>query len=136
GNRLKSWKTKPISRRRRASSLVLTFFLLVVSRCPIGTPLIRISPLSTGSSWFSDRSRVVLPAPDGPISTTTCPRITSSETSSRTVRPPSVQDARWTETTGAVDAAVTLMVDYFTFTVILAVAGSEPRRDVRQGAAG
>ena len=36
--------------------------------------------------------------------------------------------------TGAVDAAV--MVESFTFMVILAVAASGPRRDVRRGAAG
>ena len=78
-----------------------------------------------------------MPAPDGPISTTTSPRITSSDTSSSTLRPPRVQVAPRTETTGALDeSATTLIVDSFAFMGDLIPAVEEPgRRDARRGVA-
>ena len=44
-------------------------------------PSTSISPESTASSRLMQRSSVLLPDPDGPITTTTCPRSTRMETS-------------------------------------------------------
>src|SRR5262245_65314731 len=51
-------------------------------------PRTRTSPASGGSSPVSTRSSVVLPAPDGPSSATTCPRGTTRSRAFRTGRPP------------------------------------------------
>ena len=62
GNRLNAWKTIPILRR---SALTSTFGPVTCS------PSITISPRSTASSRFRQRSSVDLPEPEAPIRQTT-----------------------------------------------------------------
>src|SRR5208282_6087821 len=73
GNRLKLWKTMPISRRseRRAAR----------ERCT-GRPSKRISPRSGNSRPLMQRSSVVLPEPLRPMMATTSPLSIVSDTSS------------------------------------------------------
>jgi hypothetical protein len=78
-NRLKRWKTMPISDRCAASSF--SFNPLTCS------PSRKTPPPSTGSSRARQRSRVDLPEPDGPMITFTSPRPTSSDARRTTSSP-------------------------------------------------
>ncbi len=73
GKRLKCWKTNPMFALCRARSFAerSTTLPAGVTRCPMRSPPMRISPSSMGSSIFSVRRNVVLPAPEAPTSTTT-----------------------------------------------------------------
>src|SRR6516165_10694134 len=57
-------------------------------RYPIGSPSIVIVPRSYSSSRLMQRNSVVLPEPLGPITTTTSPGLTASETSRNTSTAP------------------------------------------------
>jgi hypothetical protein len=72
GKRLWAWKTMPLWARRRAVCRLLT--------CPpksTSTSPILMTPASGISRALSERSTVVLPEPDGPMSTVTLPAWTS-----------------------------------------------------------
>src|SRR6266404_7108533 len=57
-------------------------------RYPMGSPSMAIVPLSYSSSRLMQRSSVVLPEPLGPITTTTSPGVTASDTSRNTSTAP------------------------------------------------
>src|SRR3984893_7571042 len=57
-------------------------------RYPTGSPSMAIVPLSYSSSRLMQRSSVVLPEPLGPITTTTSPGVTASDTSRNTSTAP------------------------------------------------
>src|SRR5687767_814452 len=78
-NRLKLWKTMPMSARSRARGLPSSG-----SGCPSKV----MRPPSMRSSRLMQRISVDLPEPDGPITTTTSPRSTVRSTSRRTCRSP------------------------------------------------
>src|SRR6267143_501594 len=58
------------------------------TRYPMGSPSMAIIPLSNSSSRLMQRSSVVLPEPLGPITTTTSPGVTASDTSRNTSTAP------------------------------------------------
>src|SRR5215207_5242425 len=82
GQRLKRWKTKPISARWRATSLAdcSTNVPSGRSRYPRSLPSSSMRPLSIRSRWLRQRRNVVFPEPDGPITQMTSPRCTWSDT--------------------------------------------------------
>ena len=79
GNRLNRWKTMPMSRRCRATSL-LAQLVELVARLRGSRPARRrrtAGPASIFSRWLMHRRNVDLPDPDGPIRQNTSPRRTS-----------------------------------------------------------
>ena len=87
--RLKLWKTIPTSARRAASSLPSS---------GSGTPFRLMVPLSIVSSRLMVRHSVDLPDPDGPMTTTTSPRLMLTLMSRRTCRSPKCLST-WSSTT-------------------------------------
>ena len=73
GSRLKNWKTKPMCCRR-------SFVSCVSPSLAISVPLIQTSPAVGRSSPASMCMSVDLPDPDGPMTATSSPRATESET--------------------------------------------------------
>ena len=94
--RLKLWKTIPTSARRCASAL---------PSAGSGWPSRLIVPLSMVSSRLIARHSVDLPEPDGPITTTTSPRLIDRLMSWRTCRSPN-HLSTWSSTTRASPAGV------------------------------
>ncbi len=77
GHRLKCWNTMPMSERTaRAAALVCRSG----SGVEIAVPCMRMRPSLGFSSSARQRSKVVLPEPDGPTTQTTSRSITGSET--------------------------------------------------------
>ncbi len=94
--RLKLWKTIPTSARRCASAL---------PSAGSGWPSRLIVPLSMVSSRLIARHSVLLPEPDGPITTTTSPRLIERLMSCRTCRSPN-HLSTWSSTTRPSPAGV------------------------------
>ena len=108
GNRLKRWKTMPISERSCASvpSPRGTSRPPCPSRTPNRRPSSRTSPLSTGSSRARQRRSVLFPDPEGPRIALTSPRWTPKETPrSTSVRPYRLRTSTDSRTYSAPDDA-------------------------------
>ena len=99
GNRLNCWKTIPMRARSLSTS---------ASGSVISSPSTKIFPLVGVSSMLTQRSRVDLPDPDGPITQTTCPCATWKSMPLSTSLAPKYLWRSWTSmaAVGAVGAAV------------------------------
>ncbi len=76
GSRLKNWKTKPMCRRR---SLVRAVSPIAVISCPAIQALPEVGRSRPARTFI----RVDLPEPEGPITATSSPSETESETPAR-----------------------------------------------------
>src|SRR5579872_6715427 len=84
GNRLKAWNTMPTLARKALSSVSGSMRPFSTSR----TPQISMLPPSATSSPLQQRNNVLLPEPEGPITTLTCWRRQSKSTPLSTASAP------------------------------------------------
>ena len=77
GNRLNCWNTMPILQAMRRTSFLLTYSVPVAVSVHSASPSMITLPLSMVSSLFRQRSSVLLPPPEGPMTATTSPSLTS-----------------------------------------------------------
>src|SRR5579885_2501216 len=97
GNRLYCWNTMPTLRRSASLSSAGSFTSM---------PSILMEPLETGTSALTQRSRVDLPEPEGPMMQTVLPRATEKEMSRSTTRSPNRFSTRLSTTSASASCGI------------------------------